>query len=442
MKQEGEDESIIQLEKAYRNALRKAWEDGRISYDERSLIKQFTDDLPLPKEVLSVIEAREYLRFRWKEYETSSYDHQMNVVEKLLDIDEENPFLWMKKGSLQFLMGDMHVAFEALDRGLELDPTSHEAWFWKGSAFVNEGDLGVAQDCFEKALEQDPDHTLSWLMLGRVERRQGNLEKAKACSTRAIECCPEHPIGYVERALTLLEIGSKEEARLDLEKVLDIDPLNEIALTYMKEEIGPRPGDDEDLWEEETEKEEETPQKIASREEENDLQEPTSEEEDTETDQVDQPEDQEEATPSKEEEIQEETSMEDYNEEDMELLEEDEFEEDDQLSGEGQEETITKKEIVQEDVSEIDIDENPEIDGEEHIVKGKKKKGSYLDDDMFEDRGGKEETLETDIEEDEAEIVQKMIKCPHCDGPVPVTTDKRPVVVICPSCGSKGRLVR
>jgi tetratricopeptide (TPR) repeat protein len=231
MKRKVENEGTIPLEIAYRNALRKAWEDGRISYDERSLIKQFTEDLPLPKEVLSMIEAREYLRFRWNEYETSSYEHQMKVVEKLLDIDEENLFLWMKKGSLLFRRGEIDNAIGALDRGLELDPTSHETWFWKGSAFVNKGDLGAAQDCFEKALEQDPDHTLSWLMLGRVERRQGNLEKAKACSTRAIECCPDHPMGYVERALTLLELGSKEEARLDLEKALDMDPLNEIALT-------------------------------------------------------------------------------------------------------------------------------------------------------------------------------------------------------------------
>ncbi len=442
MKQKGENESTLPLERAYRNVLRKAWEDGRISYDERSLIRQFTDDLPLPKEVLSIIEAREYLRFRWKEYETSSYEYQMKVVEKLLGIDEENPFLWMKKGSLLFRMGEMDSASEALDKGLELDPTSHETWFWKGSAFVNKGDQGAAQDCFEKALEQDPDHTISWLMLGRVERRQGNLEKAKACSTRAIECCPEHPMGYVERALTLLEIGSKEEARLDLEKALDIDPLNEIALTYMKEEIGPRPGDDEDLWEEDTEKEEVTPQETELKGKENDHHETPSEEEETETDQIDQPEDQEEVPPSKEEEIQEESSMDEDSEEDMELLEEDEFEEEDQLIEEVQEETVSEEVLIQEDVSEIAVAKDPEVEGEEHTVKGKKKKGSYLDDDMFDDGGAKEETMELKTDEEEAEIVQKMIKCPHCDGPVPVTTDKRPVVVICPSCGSKGRLVR
>ena len=30
---------------AYRNALRKAWEDGRVSLEERTILEQFTGDL-------------------------------------------------------------------------------------------------------------------------------------------------------------------------------------------------------------------------------------------------------------------------------------------------------------------------------------------------------------------------------------------------------------
>ena len=72
----------ITLQKAYKNALRKAWDDGRLSEDERSILEQFQDDLPLPDETLALLEAREYLRFRYKEYETSPYEHQLGIIEK------------------------------------------------------------------------------------------------------------------------------------------------------------------------------------------------------------------------------------------------------------------------------------------------------------------------------------------------------------------------
>jgi Zn finger protein HypA/HybF involved in hydrogenase expression len=93
-------------------------------------------------------------------------------------------------------------------------------------------------------------------------------------------------------------------------------------------------------------------------------------------------------------------------------------------------------EAEEEDLEEIE-------EGEEEISEDREKgKQSYLDEDMF--NNGEEEIEKEDSGENDAdtEVVYRMIKCPHCDGPVPVTTKKRPVVVICPSCGSKGRLVR
>ncbi|RLF67203.1 MAG: hypothetical protein DRN57_05920, partial [Thermoplasmata archaeon] len=53
-----------------------------------------------------------------------------------------------------------------------------------------------------------------------------------------------------------------------------------------------------------------------------------------------------------------------------------------------------------------------------------------------------EEAPEEEEEEAEAEIVYKIIKCPKCHGPVPITTLERPIVIVCPTCGAKGRLMR
>ncbi|RLF56190.1 MAG: hypothetical protein DRN28_01100, partial [Thermoplasmata archaeon] len=56
-----------------------------------------------------------------------------------------------------------------------------------------------------------------------------------------------------------------------------------------------------------------------------------------------------------------------------------------------------------------------------------------------------EEVEIPEAEEKEAEakpVIYKTIKCPHCGGPIPITTTERPITVICPNCGAKGKLVK
>ncbi|HHD16565.1 MAG TPA: tetratricopeptide repeat protein, partial [Euryarchaeota archaeon] len=310
----GKDAMDSQLRKAYRNALRKAWEDGRLSYDERSILEQITGDLPIPEETLADIEAREYLRFRWKEYENSPLQYRMEVLNRLLEFDGDNDFLWMKKGSIELITDDLDSAVISLDRALELDPKSPESWFWKGVALTKQGDLGAAVDCFEKAVEQDPDHLLSWLMLGRVERKLGNLEKSRACLTRAVEGNPEHPGGYIERAQTLMEMG-EDGAQEDLERALELAPDNEKASILLGKmgAGGVSAEADEDLWEEERET---GPEEEETTEEE--------EEETAEPEEAEAPEEEEEETEMEEEALEEEEEEEAEPEEEEAPVEEEE----------------------------------------------------------------------------------------------------------------------
>ncbi|MGA1849198.1 MAG: tetratricopeptide repeat protein, partial [Thermoplasmatota archaeon] len=232
----GENSIDPNLLKAYRNALRKAWEDGRISFEEREILEQFRDEILIPEETLSVLEAREFFRYKWQEYETSPLDLQLKMIEKALEIDDENEFLWMKKGAIYYKMGKEKKALSSLDKALTLDPTSVDSWFWKGSVLAMAGDMEGSTDCFEKAVEQDPDHTFSWLMLSRVERSSENFMKSRICSKRAIDIDPEMPMGYIEEALTLIEMGEIDEALLSLQSVLEMDPQNYYA-KYKIEEI-------------------------------------------------------------------------------------------------------------------------------------------------------------------------------------------------------------
>ena len=52
---DGEENIDSNILNAYRNALRKAWEDGRVSIEERTILQQFKGDLPIPEEILSLL---------------------------------------------------------------------------------------------------------------------------------------------------------------------------------------------------------------------------------------------------------------------------------------------------------------------------------------------------------------------------------------------------
>jgi len=126
---DGEENIDNNILNAYRNALRKAWEDGRVSIEERTILQQFKGDLPIPEETLSLIEAREYFRYRWSDYETSPLDLQLKVLDEALEVDPDNDFLWAEKGAVLYKSGDPERALEvagSLFRGelLPIRPTS------------------------------------------------------------------------------------------------------------------------------------------------------------------------------------------------------------------------------------------------------------------------------------------------------------------------------
>ena len=521
-----EDPLDSNLLKAYRNALRKAWQDGRISIDERAILEQFTGDLPIPEETLSLLEAREFFRYRWSEYETSSLKHQLKILEKAMKVDPENDFVWMKKGSIQFKSGDLPGAHLSLDHALELDPLSEDAWFWKGCVFVKEEEFEPAIDCFEKAVEQEPDHVLSWIMMTRVERKLGHHDKAKLCSKRAIECSPEIPAGYVELSRTLVGSGEMEDALEALEKALDLDPESQMANDLYRsivqvEEEEEEPGEEEVEPEEEEEEEEEEPgeEEVEPEEEEEEEEEEPGEEE-VEPEEEEEEEEKEEMIEVHEVDLRVQVKpvakkvikepardMGSYLDEDMFLDEEEpvegELEEEEMVEDESEEEPV-EEEMEEEEMVEDEGEEEREPEETEHEPPSSKpEKQSLLDEDMFsdEDEGLHERKVsvesrrtirkprerpevqlpgdafsreqepmgptdeeeeeeeeeegsigetepdtegpdEPEAEEEEAEIIYKVIKCPHCKGPVPITTMERPIVIICPTCGAKGRLVR
>jgi tetratricopeptide (TPR) repeat protein len=227
----------------YRRALRKAWEDGGITSDERGILSELTPGIE--PEGVERIEAREYFRRRWREYSDSPPGQRLSILESAVGFDPDNDFLWSERSAALYQLGKLEETLVSADRCLSLSSGSSDAWFWKGSVHVRNGLLQDAAECFEDALEIDPDNELAWLMLGWTERARGDLSKAKACYDRVLDLCPDLSLGYIERGLTLVKAGDLGSAQSDLMRALDLDPGNPRASALLRSMGADLPDEDD-----------------------------------------------------------------------------------------------------------------------------------------------------------------------------------------------------
>lgn len=85
-------------------------------------------------------------------------------------------------------------------------------------------DLESAETCFRRANDLQPDVSNTLLELVRCLGEQGKHEDALPFARKAVACEPDDPACLGNLAMTLLSVGQKDEARITIERALEIDP--------------------------------------------------------------------------------------------------------------------------------------------------------------------------------------------------------------------------
>lgn len=131
-------------------------------------------------------------------------------------------------------IGELGIFYEAngmraeaialLRRARELDPgdphwASHEAWI-----LAQEGRLEEALALLELTLEQHPDFAPLWSQTGSVARQLGRLEWAEEAYRELVRRAPRRSEGHLGLAETWLAAGRAEQALVELELALELEP--------------------------------------------------------------------------------------------------------------------------------------------------------------------------------------------------------------------------
>jgi len=216
--------------------------------------------------VLSPTGAASELDFLDEAWEQrADMDLVAETLEKAREMDEElgNPdFLW-RKARLYYWYGDYvaqerNYKLENFDRGLELveraaelDDTNPDIFYWKASLTGMRGQTrGVLQSLFmvspmkealEKTIELDPEYASAYYVLGILYREVpgwplsiGDDAKSVEYLEKALSFEPDNLEWKLELALSLLEKGERNQARNNLEDILDYELEEDTPLEWVR----------------------------------------------------------------------------------------------------------------------------------------------------------------------------------------------------------------
>ncbi|MGH3828982.1 MAG: AAA family ATPase [Pseudonocardiaceae bacterium] len=152
---------------------------------------------------------------------TGRKDDALSCFNHLLDLEPQAASALVAKAGVLRDLGAVDPATSCLDRALALDPGARAAHRTKGEILAASGMHPEAVACFDKALQLDPRDERALTLRGATLTRMG----------RYAEALQEfNQVGRrIARGRALRGVGRFDDALAELDRLLDLDPDDEIA---------------------------------------------------------------------------------------------------------------------------------------------------------------------------------------------------------------------
>lgn len=127
----------------------------------------------------------------FSEMDSERYEVAATRLEKLSEVDPENPAIFYNMGVVYTFLKREEEALEQFRRSLELEPGYFQAWYNMGQILLlKKKDLSLALNCFDRALMIKPDYASALYQRGLVFELMGDLLEACECWERTLEIDP------------------------------------------------------------------------------------------------------------------------------------------------------------------------------------------------------------------------------------------------------------
>ena len=156
------------------------------------------------------------------------WEEASNQYREILELEPENS---KAKANLSFVQAQMEGK-----QPIPVPIEELELLFEKGERYVKDRDWNKAEETYEKIVKIAPGNIKAQLYLGNIYFSQGKIEEAINQYKKIVEFSPTFNIGvHNNLGVAYLELKKVNLAREEFQKVLKVDPGNELAKRKLKE---------------------------------------------------------------------------------------------------------------------------------------------------------------------------------------------------------------
>ena len=145
-------------------------------------------------------------------------------MKKAVQWDPGSPPFYHDLAMMQSIGGDNKSSLESLMTAVKLNPNEAEYYYKIGLAWNEAGNMDKAIAALRDAVKIEPRYSRAWYNLGLALNAQKKPEEALAALAEGAKASPSDPMIPYARATILANLGRKEEARMEVFKVLNIAP--------------------------------------------------------------------------------------------------------------------------------------------------------------------------------------------------------------------------
>lgn len=152
------------------------------------------------------------------------YDRMQQYCEQSLAIDPENATAHFLYARACLGRNDLVGTIARLTRCIALNESFGDAYLLRGQTLLQMGDVAGAEADAEWLMEHAEHHEDILMLVARIARAKGNNDDALTVYTQVIDLNPFHVEAFRERGQLRFDMGDKQGAKEDMEKVLELCP--------------------------------------------------------------------------------------------------------------------------------------------------------------------------------------------------------------------------
>jgi adenylate cyclase len=165
---------------------------------------------------------------RWSDDASDSLDSSYRFAQRALELDDRDALSHVSLGFASYGLGRMTQVVQAADRATELNPSLAPAWILGGTARAHGGiDAAAGAAMCTRAIELDPRNPMAmWALGGRAICHFMSHELDSAVDDARASVASRHGylMGRVILVASLVELGRSDEARRELDVLLELRP--------------------------------------------------------------------------------------------------------------------------------------------------------------------------------------------------------------------------